>query len=73
MELAITVGILLLELAILGRCYVMQKRPVTPGRPRLIPYNGVMMLVMVMVLVTLAHLVGLVTGHPVVPRTSKYS
>jgi hypothetical protein len=72
MELEITVGLLLFELAILARCYVMQKRPADPARPRLIPYGAVMGFVIILMLATLAHIISLMTGHQVVPRTGKY-
>ena len=72
MELEITVGVLLLEFAILARCYVMAKRPANPARPRRIPYGAIMGLVMVLTFATAAHVISLGTGNPVVPRTSKY-
>lgn len=70
--MAITVGVLVLEIAIFAGCYVVQKRPADPARPRIAPYNAIMMLLAVMMLATAAHVISLGTGQKVQPRTQKY-
>lgn len=70
--MAITVGVLVLEIAIFAGCYVVQKRPPNPARPRLIPYSGIMTFLAVVMLATAAHVISLGTGQQVTPRTQKY-
>ena len=70
--MAVTLGVLLLEIAILVRCYVVQKRPANPLRPRRMPYGAIMGLTIVLMMATLAHVISIGTGQQVTPRTSKY-
>jgi hypothetical protein len=72
MDLTLTIALLAGEVIILVVCILMQRRKVDITRPRIIPYGIIGMFMMVLVLATLAHVVALVTGKPVVPRTSKY-
>ncbi len=67
-ELAITIGILLLELALFGFCYYQAKQPPNPAKPRLINYGLLMLILTLLFLATIAHVVSLVTGEQVKPR-----
>jgi hypothetical protein len=69
--LAITIGVLVLELALFGLCVLRARRPVDPLRPRLLPYNIIMILLFLAILATAAHIVTLVTGHQLMPRQRK--
>lgn len=72
MNLTVTGALLAGEIIIILVCLLMQRRKVDPARPRLIPYGAIGAFMMVIMLATLAHVVTLVTGHTVMPRTSKY-
>ena len=67
-ELGITIGILLIELALFAFCYHQAKQPPNPAKPRLINYGLIMLLLTLLFLATLAHVVSLVTGKQVEPR-----
>ncbi len=70
-ELAITIGILVLEIALLALCYYRAKQPPDPLNPRILNY-GLLMVIMVLVfLATLAHVISLATGTQVQPRRRK--
>jgi hypothetical protein len=64
-ELIITLAVLAVEIVIFGLCYLRVKQPPNPMKPRLIPYNLIMLLLTVGIFVTLAHTVGVITGHKV--------
>ena len=68
MELTITFLALVIELALFLFCRAQLRRPVDVTRPRLIPYNAVMIVVGLAALATLAHLISLLTGHQIAPR-----
>ena len=68
MDLNVTVGVLISELIFLGLCFWREKQPVNLMKPRLISYRLVMLFLLVLMLATLAHIITLVTGHPVMPR-----
>lgn len=75
MDLKTTLIILFVELVLLGICYWQVRKPTAPGKPgkpRLIPYRLIMLTLVVIALTTVAHVIALVTGNPVVPRTQKY-
>ena len=70
-SLALTIGVLLLELAVFGLCFIRARRPVDPLRPRLLPYNIIMIFLALAILATAAHIITLVTGHQLMPRQRK--
>lgn len=65
-DLLVTLGALVLEIVVIMVCRRKSMQPADPARPRLLPYNTIMIFVAVGVLMTLAHLVAVVTGQPVV-------
>jgi len=67
-ELAITIGVALIEVALFAYCYYQAKQPPDPAKPRLINYGLVMLLLTLLFLATVAHIVSLVTGKQVQPR-----
>ena len=48
-----------------------QRRPTEPGEPRLIPYVGLQIAAVVVVLLMLAHLVTLLSGQPFTGRFAR--
>ena len=70
-QLAITLLILAAEVALFLVCLVRVRKPVDPLRPRLIPYNVVMIFLTVAIFATLAHVISLLTGHQLEPRRGK--
>ncbi len=69
--LAITIGVLILELVLFGLCVLQARKPVDPLRPRLLPYNVIMILLAVAILATAAHIITLWTGHQLMPRQKR--
>ena len=67
-ELAVTVGVLIAEIILIGLCYYKTKQPVDPNKPRLFPYALVIVMLCLAVLATLAHIISLLTGQQVQPR-----
>lgn len=65
MSLAETIGALALALVFFFACRWGENRPRHPGRPRMLPYIPMMMILMVAILGLIAHLVALLTGRPV--------
>ena len=70
-NLIITLLVLTAEVAVFLLCLVRARRPIDPLRPRLIPYNLIMILLAVAIFATLAHIVSLVTGQQLMPRRGK--
>ena len=68
MGLNVTIGLLAVQLLLLGFCYWQDRKPVNPGKPRLLPYRMLMLVLLVTSLATLAHLIALVTGTAIEPR-----
>lgn len=70
-QLAITLVILAAEIGLFLFCLVRVRQPVDPLRPRLLPYNVIMIFLTVAIFATLAHIISLVTGHQLAPRRGK--
>ena len=70
-QLTITLGALGLELAIFALLLVQSRRPPIAGKVRLFPYGPMMIFMVVLFLVTAAHLVSLYTGTQLLPRRPK--
>lgn len=68
MGLSATLVLFAGELILFGLCYWRLRQPVNPAKPRLLPYRLIMLTLVVVLLTTLAHIIALVTGNPVVPR-----
>ena len=67
----VSVGLLITEVALILWCIRIQKRPIDPLKPRLIPTNILMVVLSIAFLATAAHVVSLVTGHQLQPRKMK--
>jgi hypothetical protein len=63
--------VLVAEIALFIFCRFKLKQPVDPLKPRLIPYGLIMIFLALAMFVTLAHLIGLVTGVQVMPKRGK--
>lgn len=68
MDLNATIGLLVVELVLLGICIWQDRKPADPMKPRLLPYRLMMLVLVVIGLATAAHIVALLTGNPVMPR-----
>ncbi len=68
MGLNATLTLLAIEIVLFGICYWQERKPINPGRPRLLPYRLIMLGLLVILLATLAHAMALATGTPVLPR-----
>ena len=64
MDLAITLSVIAAALAGVIWLVILEKRPVEPGNPRLIPTTPVIFLLLVVILLGLAHLLTVVSGSP---------
>ena len=67
-ELIITLALIVAEAVALYVVMGVLRRPPDPTKPRLIPYNLVAVILMVLLLATLAHLVSMITGEQLQPR-----
>lgn len=70
-SLQITIAVLVAELALFVLCVLAARRPIDPLRPRLMPYNAIMLVLFVAILATTAHIISLLTGHQLMPRRGK--
>ena len=70
-SLQITIAVLVVEVALFALCVLAARRPNDPLRPRLMPYNLIMILLFVAILATTAHIISLMTGHQLMPRRGK--
>ena len=69
MGLALTLTILIAAFAVFAGAIFISRKPVEPGQVRMIPYGGIQFLAIAVVLVTVAHLISLFTGTPLVGRS----
>ena len=70
-SLQITIAVLVAEITLFALCVLAARQPVDPLRPRLMPYNLIMILLFVAILATTAHIISLMTGHQLMPRRGK--
>jgi hypothetical protein len=69
MSLNVTYALLAAEIVVFLFCYVQDRKPINPAKPKLLPYRMIMLVLMVMFLATLAHIISMLTGQPVKPRS----
>ena len=68
-EIFITIAAIAIELALFAFVIFKGSRKPQPGQIRLFPYRAASVVLVVLMLVTTAHAVSLVTGTPVKART----
>ncbi|MGE3335106.1 MAG: hypothetical protein AB7I36_15790 [Rhodospirillaceae bacterium] len=70
-DLWLTVAALAAEIVLFLFCLVQVRKPIDPLKPRLLPYNVIMIFLTVAIFATIAHIVSLLTGHQLAPRRGK--
>jgi hypothetical protein len=68
MSLELTLVVLFAALAVAALANWRERRPRAFGRPPLVPYPAVQMVALAVAILMLAHLVSLLTGHPLKGR-----
>ena len=68
MSLELTLVVLFAALAVAALANWRERRPRVFGRPPLVPYPAVQMVALAVAILMLAHLVSLLTGHPLKGR-----
>jgi hypothetical protein len=68
MRLGLTLAVLLAALAIAGLANWRERRPSDFGRPPLVPYATIQLIAVVVIILMAAHLISLLTGHPLKGR-----
>lgn len=68
MGLNATLVLFVCELLLFGFCYWKDRQPINIAKPRMLPYRFIMLVLVIVLLATLAHIIALVTGIPVVAR-----
>jgi hypothetical protein len=64
LSLDLTISILIVALLIAGLANWRERRPRPIGQPSLVPYTAIQILAVLVIILMLAHLVSLLTGHP---------
>jgi hypothetical protein len=70
-EIAVTLAILLAELGLLAFFFVQSRKPPDPNRVRVFPYTFATIAMTLLIFLTAAHLISLLTGTQVQPRRPK--
>jgi hypothetical protein len=70
-QLKITFLVLAAEVILFAVCTIRARRPFDPLRPRIMPYNAIMIFLAVAIMATVAHIISLMTGHQLMPRRGK--
>lgn len=70
-DMMITLAVLAVEVVLFLLCLMRIRQPVDPTRPRLLPYNIIMIFLVVAIFATIAHIISLITGHQLQPRRGK--
>lgn len=71
MDLNTSLGILAAIVVLFVISYLQDRKPVNVAKPRMLPYRLIMMVLVVAFLAIAAHVISLLTGHPITPRTGK--
>lgn len=72
MDLYTALGVLAAIVVLFVVCYIQDRKPVNLGKPRMLPYRLLMMILIVAFLTTAAHIISLLTGQQIKPRTGKF-
>lgn len=70
-QLIITLLLLAAEVGLFVLCVIVSRRPIDPLKPRLIPYNIIMIFLAVAIFATIAHVISLLSGQQLMPRQRK--
>lgn len=70
-SMMITLLVLAAEIGLFIFCIIRTRRPIDPLKPRMIPYNLILIFLTVAIFATLAHIISLLTGHQLMPRQKK--
>ena len=70
-EVAITLLVLAVEVGLLVFCVLQGRKPTEPGKVRVFPYTFATIVLTLLVFLTVAHLISLLTGTQVQPRRPK--
>ncbi|MBY0510756.1 MAG: hypothetical protein K2P94_11485 [Rhodospirillaceae bacterium] len=68
MDLYTALGVMAATAVLFAVCYIQDHKPVDVAKPRMLPYRLIMMVLIVAFLAMAAHVISLLTGHPIVPR-----
>lgn len=71
MDLNTSLGVLAAIVVLFVICYLQDRKPVNVAKPRMLPYRLIMMVLVVAFLAIAAHVISLLTGQPIKPRTGK--
>jgi|GEM_PF-4985449 len=70
-ELSATIGALVAEIALLVFFFMQGRKKPVPGRVRVFPYTAATVVMMLLILMTTAHLISLLTGTQLTPKRPK--
>ncbi len=70
-ELTLSIGALAVELTLFGFFFFQSRKKTDPGRVRVFPYTAAMLFMTLLIFLTAAHVISLLTGTPVKPRVPK--
>jgi ABC-type transport system involved in multi-copper enzyme maturation permease subunit len=70
-EVAVTLAILVAEIGLLLFCFFQSRKPPIPGKVRVFPYTLAIIVLTLLVFLTVAHLISLLTGTQLQPKRPK--
>jgi hypothetical protein len=70
-EILVTLGALVLELALLAFFIVQTRKKPDPNNVRIFPYNAAIIALTLIILLTIAHLISLLTGSQLTAKRPK--
>jgi len=72
MDLNTALGVMAVIVVLFVICYLQDRKPVNVAKPRMLPYRLLMMVLIVGFLAIAAHVISLLTGQQIKPRTGKF-
>ena len=70
-ELTLSISALVIELALFAFFFFQSRKKANPGHVRVFPYTAAMLVMTLLIFLTAAHVISLMTGTPVKPRVPK--
>jgi hypothetical protein len=67
----LSIGALAVELALLLVVFLYSRKPPVPGKVRVFPYTPAIIFLVILIFLTCAHIISLLTGTQVQPRKPK--